>query len=101
MKTRPGSPASQALSQIMFHSRRAGRVLRTSPFHTRRHSASALTASMKRSETQTERLAWLILVRFFLTVMNSSMSGWSSLSISISAPRREPPCWMTSPVATE
>ena len=56
---------------------------------------------MKRSETQTERLAWLIRERSFLTVTNSSMSGWSSLSISIKAPRRLPPCWITSPVATE
>jgi hypothetical protein len=101
MKTRPGSPEAHALSQIMFQSSRARMVFFTSPFQTRSHGASALTASMKGSLTQTDRLAWLMRVRFFLTVMNSSMSGWLSLSISISAPRRLPPCWITSPVATE
>src|SRR2546430_2184150 len=56
---------------------------------------------MNASETQTERLAPLILVRSSLTVMNSSTSGCQSWSMSMVAPRLEPPCWTISCVATE
>src|SRR3990170_7662426 len=64
-------------------------------------SSSFSTASIKESETQTERFAPFILVKSCFTVINSSISGCQSQSINIKAPRLDPPCWIMSFVATE
>src|SRR5215831_11119104 len=101
MNTTPGSAESHAEVQIRSQSARARIVFLTSPCHVRSQSASSFTACMNLSEMQTERLACSILPGVRLTVMNSSMSGWVSSSMSINAPLRLPPCWITSPVATE
>src|SRR3954462_11683717 len=101
MNTIPGSADSQAEVQIRSHNCFARIVFLTSPCQIRFQSASSLTACIKASETHIERLACSILPACFLTVMNSSMSGCVSSSISINAPLREPPCCITSPVATE
>src|SRR6266568_4172512 len=101
MNTRPGSAEAHAELQIRSHNWRARIVFFTSPCQVRFQSASFLTASIKASETQMERLACSILPGVLLTVMNSSMSGCVSSSIIINAPLRLPPCCITSPVATE
>src|SRR3990167_9658063 len=64
-------------------------------------SLSFSTASIKVSEIQTERLAPLILLKSCFTVINSSISGCQSQSISMVAPLLVPPCWTTSCVAYE
>src|SRR3989344_5164541 len=56
---------------------------------------------MNLSETHTDKLAPLILDKSLLTVINSSTSGCQSQSISINAPRLDPPCCIISLVATE
>src|SRR5947207_12371154 len=101
MNTTPGSADSHADLQIKSHRYRALIVFFTSPFHTSCQSSSFFTASMNLSEIHTDRLACSIMPGVRLTVMNSSMSGWLSSSMTIKAPLRLPPCWITSPVATE
>ena len=121
MKTRPGSAVVQALLQISAQISRALTVLRISTLRANSgfaatlarvgnwsaQSASSFTACMKASETATETLACSIVTGLLVSgsirfaAMNSSMSGWSSSSMIISAPRRVPPCWITRPVITE
>jgi len=47
---------------------------------------------MKASVTPTEILKFVIWLSLVLQVMNSLMSGWSTRSTAMLAPRREPPC---------
>ena len=56
------------------------------------HSPSARTASMNASVTPTLMLALVILPISRLAPMNSMTSGCQTSQISISAPRRLPPC---------
>src|SRR5213080_2574070 len=51
---------------------------------------------MNASETATEMLKFVTCVRSSLQAMNSRMSGWSTRSIPMLAPRRVPPCLTTS-----
>src|SRR6266567_3136291 len=97
----PGSADSHADLQIKSHRLRARIVFFTSPCQIRSQAASSFTASMNLSEIHTDRLACSILPAVRFTVMNSSTSGWVSSSMIINAPRLEPPCCITSPVATE
>lgn len=54
------------------------------------------TASMNRSVTATERLKFARLEPSSLASTNSRMSGWSTRSAPMFAPRRRPPCLMFS-----
>ncbi len=68
---------------------------------TRGQSAFFSTASIKPSEIHSERFAPFMRVKSCFTVINSSISGCQSQSMSMSAPLRVPPCWIISFVATE
>ena len=59
----------------------------------------AATAAMNASVTATDRLKLRIRAGSSLSAMNSRMSGWSTRSMPMLAPRRVPPCLIAS-VAT-
>ena len=56
---------------------------------------------MKSSVTATERLKLVSMPRSALALMNSRMSGWSTLRMPMLAPRRRPPCFTTSVVVSK
>ena len=98
MKTIPGSPVCQAVSVIFLKTSPALSFSTTSLVcgFTRLYSLSFSIASMNSLVTATDRLKLVSALGSSLAVMKSRISGWSTLSIAILAPRRMPPCLITS-----
>ena len=90
-----------AASTILSKTVRASRVPLTSPLWglISSYSVPAFTASINLSVMATEILKLLISSLFSLQSMNLRMSGWSTRSIPIFAPRRVPPCFTASVAA--
>ncbi len=101
IKTTPGSPVFQARETSLSNTSLAFSLPSTSPEweFTRSYSLPDFTASMKSAVTATERLKLVSTAGSSLAVMNCMISGWFTLRMAILAPRRIPPCLMTS-VAT-
>ena len=97
----PGSPVCQAEPTMVSNTCRASSrpVTCFVAGSTSSYVLPASTASMKASVMPTEMLKLVISVRLFLQVMNSMMSGWSTRSMPILAPRRVPPCFTASVAA--
>ena len=81
---------------------RARRVSTTSRVEgsIRSYSRSFLTAAMKASVMATLKLKLVNRVWSCLATMKSRMSGWSTRSTPMLAPRRLPPCLMVSVAAS-
>ena len=101
-KSSPGSPEPQASSAMRRKRSRAGTSRTTAPVRGWRSSKlrPAPTASMKASVTATDTL------KFpspgpRLASTKSRMSGWSTRSTAMLAPRRTPPCLMVSVAASK
>jgi len=94
MKNRPGSPFFHAWCAILLNTSRASIGFTGFPVRglMRSYFSPFATASMKRSVTATEMLKFVISRMSSLHVMNSRMSGWSTLRIPIFAPRLLDPC---------
>ena len=100
MNNTPGSACSHVLRMILFQSIRASTVLYTRPSNTRSNSSSFLTAHMNWSVTVTLMLKLVSLPFCCLHVINSSISGWSTLNTPIIAPLRCPADLIVSHIAS-
>ena len=102
MKNTPGSPVRHAPSTILSHTSAASSwpVTAFVVGSTRSYEPPARSASMNLRVTPTEMLKFVICVRSSLQVMNSITSGWSTRRIPMFAPRRVPPCFTASVLAS-
>ena len=90
MKITPGSAYSNVACMIRFHRSRASIVRYTRPSNTKSQGASAFTASIKASVTNTLTLNIRNRAGSDLASMKSMISGWSQRIVAIIAPRRDP-----------
>ena len=95
MNIMPGSPFFHALFTIMSNTSRALRCPKTFLLcgAMRSYSSSRSTLFMNSSVIATEMLKFVMSLSVSLHFMKSSMSGWSTRSMPMFAPRRVPPCF--------
>jgi hypothetical protein len=96
----PGSPVAHAAPTMPLNNAAGSTVRATRPLRGLRsgNGVPASSAAKNSSLTPTERLKFSSCPGARLALMNSSMSGWSTRSTAMLAPRRRPPARITAVV---